>query len=97
MEKKFGTKLLHDYVIITLKTEEKTKSGLYIPTSQQEKQLKGVVKMIGKDVDDEDLKVGSTVIFDRLNSSPSPEGDENDMMCQYDDVIMIIPEVTQEK
>lgn len=83
-------KLLHDYVIITLKTEEKTKSGLlYVPTSQQEKQLKGVVKMIGKDIEDEDLKIGSTVIFDRLNSSPSPEGDEQDVMCQYDDIIII--------
>lgn len=84
-------KLFHDYVIVKVSTEEKTSSGLYIPIETQEtKQLKGEIIYIGKDVDDEDLKIGSIVLFDKLNSSPSPTNEKDELICQYDDIIALL-------
>lgn len=81
--------LLHDYVIIEPITQTKTASGLIIPVQATEKQLKGVVKYVGTDVEHEEIKEGAKVIFDKLNSSPAPENDGM-FMCQEQDVIAIL-------
>ena len=91
MEKESTTKmskLLHDYVYIEHVTEEKTKSGLYIPTNEVDKQLKGRVLMVGKDIDDENIKVGTVVYFDKLNASPFLDN----YLIEYSDIIAVIPE-----
>lgn len=84
-------KLFRDYIIVELKTETKTASGLLLSLQNQEQQLVGVIKLVGKDVvNQDDLVVGATVLFDKLNSSPSPTGDSNERLIQEDDVIGLL-------
>jgi len=84
-------KLFRDYIIVELKTETKTASGLLLSLQNQEQQLVGVIKLVGKDVvNKDDLIVGATVLFDKLNSSPSPTGDSNERLIQEDDVIGLL-------
>lgn len=84
-------KLFRDYIIVELKTETKTAGGLLLSLQNQETQLTGVIKLVGKDVENkEDLVVGTTVLFDKLNSSPSPTGDSNERLIQEDDVIGLL-------
>lgn len=77
-------KLFHDYIIVEQKKEEKV-GAIYIPTNEQEKSLIGTVLEIGKDIDDEDLKVGDVVYFDALNATPF----EGNFIIQYQDIIGI--------
>jgi len=85
------TKLFRDYIIVELKTETKTASGLFLSLQNQEQQLVGVIKLVGKDVENkEDLVEGATVLFDKLNSSPSPTGDLNERLIQECDVIGLL-------
>lgn len=51
-----------DYIVVQAeKAASKTKSGLYIPESAQEKPKTAKVIAVGKDVDD--IKVGQVVIY----------------------------------
>ena len=84
------TALMHDYILVTPVTEEKTKSGILLTIDTQEKQLVGTVKAIGKDIDDRDLEIGSSIIFDKLNSSQITIQDVEYTIIQYDDVIAIL-------
>ena len=83
--------LLHDYLIIKPLVEEVTKGGIILAAQAQEKQMKGEVVLVGKDIDDEDIKVGAVVLFDKLNSTDAPKelGEEN-RLCQYEDILAII-------
>lgn len=82
--------LMHDYILVSPVTEEKTKSGILLTIDAQSKQLVGTVKAIGKDIDDRDLQVGSSIIYDRLNSSQITIQDVEYIIIQYDDVIAIL-------
>ncbi len=84
-------KLLHDYLVIQPVVEEVTKSGIILATQVQDKQMKGKVLNIGKDIDDDDLKIGSVVLFDKMNSTDAPKelGEEN-KLCQYEDLLAIL-------
>lgn len=82
--------LMHDYILVSPVTEEKTKSGILLTIDAQSKQLVGTVKAIGKDIDDRDLQVGSSIIYDRLNSSQITIQDVEYTIIQYDDVIAIL-------
>lgn len=82
--------LLHNYILVTPITEEKTKSGILLTIDAQEKQLYGIVKNIGKEVEDEDLKIGSKIIFDKLNSTSITIEDVEYTIIEYDDIIAIL-------
>ena len=83
--------LLHDYVLVKPITETKTNSGIILTAKAEERQMKGEVVEVGTDVEDDSLKEGSIVVFDKLNSSPSPEDlGEDYLLCQYDDIIAIL-------
>ena len=84
------TVLMHDYILVEPVTEEKTKSGILLTIDTQNKQLVGTVKAIGKDIDDRDLEIGSSIIFDKLNSSQITIQDVEYTIIQYDDVIAIL-------
>ena len=84
------TALMHDYILVEPVTEEKTKSGILLTLDTQEKQLVGTVKAIGKDIDDRDLDIGSSIIFDKLNSSQITIQDVEYTIIQYDDVFAIL-------
>ena len=79
--------LLHDYLLIEPVVEETTKSGIILSVQNQERQLIGIVKSIGKDIDDRDLEINSKVVYDKLNSSPITIEDKDYQIIQYDDVI----------
>ena len=81
---------MHDYILVAPVTEEKTKSGILLTLDTQEKQLVGIVQAIGKDIDDRDLDLGSSIIFDKLNSSQITIQDVEYTIIQYDDVIAIL-------
>lgn len=84
------TALMHDYILVVPVTEGKTKSGILLTLDAQEKQLVGTVKAIGKDIDDRDLEIGSSIVFDKLNSSKITIQDVEYTIIQYDDVIAIL-------
>ena len=79
--------LLHDYLLIEPVVEETTKSGIILSVQNQERQLIGIIKSIGKDIDDRDLEINSKVVYDKLNSSPITIEDKDYQIIQYDDVI----------
>ena len=83
--------LLHDYLIVKPLVEEVTKSGIILATQVQEKQMKGEVILVGKDIEDEDIKVGTIVLFDKMNSTTAPKelGEEN-KLYQYEDILAIL-------
>lgn len=81
-------KLLHDYILVTPITEEKTKSGIILTVQSQEKQLVGKVEKVGLDV--ENVEEGDTVVYDKLNSSPITIEDKEYTICQYDDIIAVL-------
>ena len=57
---------LEDRVLIkTAEMEEKTKSGLFIPQTAQEKTQVGVVTAIGSDKEAITVKVGQTIMYDK--------------------------------
>ena len=82
---------MHDYLIVKPLVEEVTKSGIILATQVQEKQMKGEVILVGKDIEDEDIKVGTIVLFDKMNSTTAPKelGEEN-KLCQYEDILAIM-------
>lgn len=83
--------LLHDYLVIKPLVEEVTKGGIILAAQVQDKQMKGEVVLVGKDVDDEDIKVGTIVLFDKMNSTAAPkELGEDNKLCQYEDLLAIL-------
>ncbi|MBR5915928.1 MAG: co-chaperone GroES, partial [Spirochaetia bacterium] len=57
---------LEDRVLIkTAEMEEKTKSGLFIPQTAQEKTQVGVVTAIGSDKEAITVKVGQKIMYDK--------------------------------
>lgn len=84
-------KLFHDYIVIKPLVEETTKSGIILATQVTDKQMKGEIILVGKDIDDEDLKEGNIVLFDKMNSTNAPKelGEEN-RLCQYEDVLAVL-------
>lgn len=55
---------LKDRIIISpIEEEEKTESGIYIPTVVTEKPLKGRVEVIGEGVNPESFEVGDIITY----------------------------------
>lgn len=66
-------KPLDNKVLVRLeKKEEKTASGIYIPTQSQTSSLYGEVVAIGSDVNKE-ISVGVTVLLDKFSTKMSLE------------------------
>jgi chaperonin GroES len=60
---------LEDRVLIkTAELEEKTKSGLFIPQTAQEKTQVGVVTAVGSDKEAIKVKVGQKIMYDKYHN-----------------------------
>jgi chaperonin GroES len=91
-------KPLGDRVVIKpAEAEEKTKSGLFIPDSAQEKQKKGAVIAVGegKVADDGkripvDVKVGDTVLYDSVYGGDVKVEGEDLLIISQDRILAIV-------
>ena len=83
-------KPLGDRVLLKVEAaEEKTKGGLYIPQTAQEKTQIGSVVAVG---DDETIKVkaGDRVMYDKYAGTSVKEGGEEYLILHFTDLISIV-------
>ncbi len=82
---------LGDRVLLSLeKTEEKTKSGLFIPETAQEKTQTGVVRAVGDDKDAIKVKPGDKVMYDKYAGTSIKVDDVDHLVIRMEDVIAIV-------
>ena len=83
-------KPLGDRVLLkTEVTEEKTKSGLYIPQTAQEKTQTGVVVAVG-DSDDIKVKAGDRVMHDKFAGTAVTIDDEDHLLVKAEDILAVV-------
>ena len=82
---------LGDRVLLkTEKEEEKTKSGLYIPETAQEKTQTGVVIAVGDDKDVIKVKVGDKVMYDKYAGTNIKIDGVDHLIVKMDDIIATV-------
>ena len=84
---------LADRVLVEpMPAETKTASGLFIPDSAQEKQLKGTVVAAGKGKKDEPLtvKIGDKVLYGQYAGSELKLDGNTYLMMREEDIMAII-------
>lgn len=84
-----------NYVLLKPLGAQKTKSGLYAPTSDEKKPEMGVLFKIGKGTPPVEMKIGDTVIFKRYmaNEIPIPAlGGEVVNPIAFEDIVAVIKE-----
>ena len=82
---------LGDRVLLkTEKEEEKTKSGLFIPETAQEKTQTGVVVAIGDDKDVIKVKAGDKVMYDKYAGTNIKIDGVDHLVVKMDDIIAIV-------
>jgi len=78
-----------DYIVVQAdKAASKTKSGLYIPESAQEKPKTAKVVAVGKDI--EDVKVGQVVIYKNEYEATTVKLGADDFIVVYKKNIIAI-------
>lgn len=84
-------KPLGDRVLLSMEeTEEKTKSGLFIPQTAQEKTQTGVVVAVGDDKDAITVKKGDKVMYDKYAGTNVTIGDKEHLIIKMPDIIAVI-------
>ncbi|MEN2997456.1 MAG: co-chaperone GroES [Brevinematia bacterium] len=83
--KPIGDRLL----VRVLQVEEKTKGGIYIPQTAQEKTQQGIVEEIG-DPDNVKVKVGQKVIYDKYAGTQIKIDDVEYLILKNDDVLAVV-------
>ena len=82
---------LGDRVLLSLeKTEEKTKGGLFIPETAQEKTQTGVVKAVGDDKDAIKVKPGDRVMYDKYAGTSIKIDDVDHLVIKMEDIIAVV-------
>lgn len=69
--------------------EEKTKSGLYIPQTAQEKTQTGIVAAVGES-EDIQVKVGDKVMHDKYSGTAVNIEGEDYLIVESSDIIAIV-------
>ena len=83
-------KPLGNRVLIKIKeSEEKTKGGLFIPQTAQEKTTSGKVTAIGTD-EAIKVKVGDEVLYDKYAGTQIKVDDVDHLILSSDDVLAVI-------
>jgi len=83
-------KPLGDRILVrVLQVEERTKGGIYIPQTAQEKTQQGVVEEVG-DFQDIKVKVGQKVIYDKYAGTQIKIDDVDYLILRNDDVLAIV-------
>ena len=89
---------LHDRVVVKrVEQDLKTKSGIIIPDSAQEKPQKGKILAVGKGKIQEDgsirpldVKAGDTVLFGKYSGTEIKVGEDDHLIIREDDILAII-------
>ncbi len=82
---------LGDRVLLkTEKEEEKTKSGLFIPETAQEKTQTAVVVAVGDDKDVIKVKVGDRVMYDKYAGTNIKIDGVEHLIVKMDDIIATV-------
>jgi chaperonin GroES len=94
-----GLRPLGDRVLVKrIEADNKTKSGIFIPDTNQEKPLSGKIVAIGPGKRHEsgkifhipDLKIGDIVLFGKYAGTEVKLGGEDLLLMNYDDLLCII-------
>jgi len=84
-------KPLGDRILVkVLQIEEKTKGGIYIPQTAQEKTQQGVVEECGDAQDIIKVKVGQKVIYDKYAGTQIKIDDVDYLILRNDDVLAVV-------
>ncbi len=82
---------LGDRVLVKIsESEEKTKGGLYIPQTAQEKTQTGVVSAIGDDKDVIKVKIGQKIMYDKYAGTSIKIDGEEFLILKANDIIAIV-------
>jgi chaperonin GroES len=82
---------LEDRVLIkTAELEEKTKSGLFIPQTAQEKTQVGVVTAVGSDKEEIKVKVGQKIMYDKYAGTSIKVDGAEYLIIKSKDILAII-------
>ena len=82
---------LGDRVLIKIaESEEKTKGGLFIPQTAQEKTQTGNVEAIGDDKDAIKVKVGQKVMYDKYAGTSIKIDGVDHLIVKAGDIIAIV-------
>lgn len=82
---------LGDRVLVKMaESEEKTKGGLYIPQTAQEKTQTGVVSAIGDDKDVIKVKVGQKIMYDKYAGTPVSDEGTDYLILKANDIIAVV-------
>ena len=82
---------LEDRVLIkTAELEEKTKSGLFIPQTAQEKTQVGVVTAVGSDKEEIKVKVGQKIMYDKYAGTSIKVDGAEYLIIKAKDILAVI-------
>ena len=82
---------LEDRVLIkTAELEEKTKSGLFIPQTAQEKTQVGVVTAVGNDKENITVKVGQKIMYDKYAGTSIKVDGADYLIIKSKDILAVI-------
>ena len=85
-------KPLGDRVLLKiLMEEEKSKGGIYIPPTAQEKTQEGIVVAVGED-DDIKVKVKDRVMYDKYAGTQIKIDGAEHLLVRNDDILAIVKE-----
>ena len=83
-------KPVRDVVLIRpLKAEEKTKGGIFLPPAAKEKNTKGEILAIGKDVPDE-VEKGDIVLFGQYSGTELTMDKQNYVLVPYKNLLAVL-------
>jgi chaperonin GroES len=84
-------KPIGDRVLLSIEQgEEKTKSGLFIPQTAQEKTQTGVVVEVGDDKDAITVKKGDKVMYDKYAGTAIELDGKDHLIIKMPDIIAVI-------
>ena len=82
---------LEDRVLfISADLEEKTKSGLFIPQTAQEKTQVGVVTAVGSDKEEIKVKVGQKIMYDKYAGTSIKVDGAEYLIIKSKDILAVI-------
>lgn len=95
---KLNFRPLHDRVVVRrIESEEKTKGGIIIPDTAQEKPSEGEIVAVGSGARDEsgkvvalDVKVGDRVLFGKWSGTEVKVGGQDVLIMKESDIMGII-------
>ncbi len=81
---------LYDRILVKiLPPEEKTKGGLFLPQTAQEKTQEGLVEAIG-DSDQIKVKVGDKVIYDKYAGTTLKIDEQDYLILRNNDILAVV-------